>query len=170
MTINGTKIIEDMARTLWLMAYAEAADHADYLDDEDDGYGNMWDPEDWERPLPGGEWDDVVPDTPDNVYADTRSLIQGIYQANALAWGYDTPERMLEAMCLAWMDEADKPGCDADRFAHCLAMQCLGAGVGLDDDLPVRSKLADRIITPFTCEGYTTCPDGTDYVLTWRFA
>ncbi len=106
-----------VARTLWLCAYADGIDN-----DEISG------------PAPGGgeDWDDFAPTTPPEAEAKARALLACIGHAR------------VRALAARWTADTS---CSLDRFGHCVALQALGHGVGLQDDYPA-GKHAPRIQLP----------------------
>lgn len=112
-----TDILEGMTRSIWVVSYA-----------------------DWVRSLPikerkklspgpGGDWDDVTPDSPPSALMAAESLYTLIEKAN-----HKTPGELLLVAVRA--DGRDQPGSArfAESFGHHLAMQALGTGVSWFDD------------------------------------
>jgi len=82
-------IFEGMARTLWLLAYADWVEEVD----QDDGEDESDDDDEVERPAgpgPGGDWDDVTPPTPIAALHAAHDLGELIATANHLASGHPT--------------------------------------------------------------------------------
>ncbi len=69
----------------------------------------------------GDDWEDYAPTPPPEAYDTARKLLASIGQRKVL----DTAAH--------WMGATNA---DEFRFGHCLAMQALGHGVGLQDDMP----------------------------------
>lgn len=101
--------IEHIARTLWLCAYADGIEETE--GDKITG----------PRPGAGEDWDDYAPDTP----------AEALHKATELAATIGGEQ--LETMEIDWIEAT---GLDAERFGHCVALQSLGHGVGLSDDVP----------------------------------
>lgn len=112
-------IIRDMARTLFLCAYADGVENGEIAGEEARG---------------GEDWNDVAPQVPDpDALAEARRI------ADAFDARADLPEELREEAeatggALVVAGSLHRFLSQGDRFAHCLAMQALGSGVGLDDD------------------------------------
>lgn len=119
-------IRESIARTLFLMAYADAA--------EEPG-----------RRLPrarsGEDWNDVAPRTPASAFACADKLLARIAEKRP----------SIAVDCARWCAST---GLDENRFGHCVAMMALGAGVGLFDDLPFEDEAALRPLADAIPRGY----------------
>lgn len=129
--------IEHIARTLWISAYADGIESGAIIDEwVDSGFS--------------GEWNDAAPDTPPEALRKAMALAATI---GAYA---------LERMEVDWIDAT---GLDSERFGHCLALQALGHGVGLIDDVPLSSGY-DRPRLPlieFSIHDLGDLPDGVEW-------
>ena len=96
------------ARTLFLCAYADGVEALQIQG---------------EAPGAGEDWDDYAPETPESVGE----------QADEILARFPYGECGLENAAKAWVEAT---GQDVNRFGHCLALEILGHGVGLSDDLP----------------------------------
>lgn len=97
-----------------------------YLDTQERNELPDWAP----RPGPGEDWFKAVPSGVLPVFRDmaltAAALIEGWNRKlliEVVAWNFELPEGHLTAPTL-------------DSFGHNLAMECLGTGVGWDDDHP----------------------------------
>lgn len=94
-----------MGRTAFLVQYADGVE-----DGTVDG----------DSPGAGGDWDDVAGDTPPAFEDAAEQYLAAL------------PDSIDVGLIAAlWLDDT---GLELDRFGHCLAMQALGHGVGLNDD------------------------------------
>jgi hypothetical protein len=138
-----------VARAAFVSAYADAIDSRECLACEamEDGADlttwegriilpSLWDRDTcrncnrrFPRARSGEDWMDATAElkTPPQAWDWADAVLADFVRRN----GVD-----LETLCLGWMDAT---GEDEDRFGHCLAMQYLGHGVGLGDDIPPRS-------------------------------
>lgn len=106
-------LAEYVADSLWLCAVADAVERA--ADDGDPGARDF-------RPGAGGDWKDTdYRPVPGSFLAVARRVLSGL------------PAGILSAGGTAWRDLS---GCDSERFGHVVAMEILGHGVGLSDDIP----------------------------------
>src|SRR3972149_2860694 len=129
-------ILDGMARTLWIMAYADWASDED-RDDEVDP----------QRAGQGEDWDDVAPETPDAAYLAARDLAK-LYRGTE---GMSLPDLFELAMTIDEgefrFDEEDVRGASEDKrkererklelaegFGSGLAHMALGSGVSWFDD------------------------------------
>jgi hypothetical protein len=105
------EVVEACARTLTLCAVADAVDNGEASSELDPG--------------PGGDWDDSVPaGFPHEALWKAQEIVADLEERNGSS--------------LDWLvsDWTEASGLDGERFGHCLALQALGHGVGLDDDVP----------------------------------
>jgi hypothetical protein len=130
-------ILEGMARTLWLTSYADWADA--HRDGDASGI---------ERPGPGGDWDDVAPETPQaavQAASDLEDLYiaandMGLADLFALAIATDRGEgdfdwpRITDNANLGLVRERLEWSAVAADFGHGLAMMALGTGISWFDD------------------------------------
>lgn len=106
-----------VADSLWLSTVADAVERA--ADDGDPGARDF-------MPGAGGDWKDTdYRPVPGSFLAAAVRILSGL-PAGILANGYR-----------AWRDLSR---CDDERFGHVVAMEILGHGVGLSDDLPTYSR------------------------------
>ncbi len=127
--IDVDDILEGASRALFLSAYANAA--------EEEG-------SDLPAAGPGEDWDDVAPDTPEAAKDSARSLLNRVGE---LHWERsaepgqrtaDNADSILQRPCADWIRAGGDGGRSwtaEEHFGHCLAMQALGYGVGLIDDV-----------------------------------
>lgn len=131
-------IREGMARTLWLVAYADWAD--EHRNDDASGI---------DRPGPGGDWDDVAPETP-GAAQQAASDLEDLYIAANDAHGLEDLFTLAMAADLGVGDfdwpklsnnankgkkgERVEWSAIAKDFGHGLAMMALGTGVSWFDD------------------------------------
>lgn len=117
-----TDTIRDaIARSLWLSAYADAIDNA---------IGNGEESARDFRAGPGEDWNNVVPigfpkearDKADAILATMRGKLADNFAPCVSTWRNET-------------------GRDDDRLGHCIALQSLGHGVGIGDDLPAAETI-----------------------------
>lgn len=101
-------LVDYVGDSLWLATFADAIERAD-------------DPAAREfHPGPGGDWIDTVTETPQSYRDAARRILDGL------------PDGTLDKGRTAW---TDLTGLDTERFGHVLAMNILGTGVGLFDDI-----------------------------------
>ncbi len=115
--IDVNDILEGAARALFLSAYALAS-----VDSDLPAAG------------PGEDWDDVAPDTPQTARDSAQRLLDGTAGYN-IAYSRDD---LIRRLCVEWIQAGGDGGrrwTAEERFGHCLAMQALGHGVGLIDDI-----------------------------------
>lgn len=133
--IMRERITQAVARTLALSAIADA------WEDEDGASDWAW-PEDFQGAGPGEDWDDIVPEgAPEEAVAKAREIVRDFEARNgrdvvSIGEDWDTAANMDcgypeddDPAQFEWSDEGP------ERFGHCLALQALGAGVGLSDDI-----------------------------------
>lgn len=110
-------LAEYVADSLWLCAVADAVDRA--AEDGDESARDF-------RPGAGGDWKDTdYRPVPPSFLAVARRVLSGL------------PAGILSAGRNAWRDLSR---CDDERFGHVVAMEILGHGVGLSDDLPTYAR------------------------------
>lgn len=136
------RITNAVARTLTLLAIADA-----WEGEERDSFNF---PSDFQGAGPGEDWDDVIPEhkPPSEALSVARLIVERTQVLNKgrsiedIGSDWDTA-------CAAdddhgaefeWSDEGP------ERFGHCLAMQALGHGVSLDDDVP-HGRAYERPVT-----------------------
>jgi hypothetical protein len=105
------EIADYVADSLWLSAFADAIERA--ADDGDTDAAEI-------RPGAGEDWQDTVTETPQRFKDSAVRILSGL-PAGILAAGLD-----------AWTRSS---GCDLERLGHVVAMEILGHGVGLFDDI-----------------------------------
>lgn len=106
------EILHGMAKAFFCSAYADyATEHP-----EDDSL---------DKPGPGGDWMDCLPDLPSNAWALAGELWSGLEHANERSMYQISVE--IEAAC---------PLPDWNEFGHYLAMEAMGSGVGWGDSHP----------------------------------
>lgn len=116
---NRAEILESIARTLFVMAFADACDDEERTDiDQSQAAG------------PGDDWFDTVTDeTPKEAESKARDIAADFEARNG---------RTLESAGEQWAALEFYYGGGRDHglgeFGHCLAMRYLGTGVGLWDD------------------------------------
>lgn len=136
------RIVEGVARTLALLTAADAIeDPAQWGYVDDDGAGSA-EGLDTFRASMGGDWDDTIPNGfPPEALDKARAIVDDFERLNGrkvddIGAEWDTlradPEDPVAEF--EWSDDGP------ERFGHCLGMQTLGHGVGLNDDIPGRAK------------------------------
>lgn len=112
-------LLVSMARTLWVMAYADTVEEQEHKWSE-------------EPPSAGGgeDWMDVAPDTPDVAFDHALMLLGHFESANRLNW----PIVVTAAFEPESLDVNDSEALDS--FGHYLVMSCLGHGVSWEDNHP----------------------------------
>lgn len=133
--IMREEIIQAVARTLTLDAIATA-----WEDREESEEGIF--PESFEGAGPGEDWDDIVPEgAPEKAVAKAREIVRDFEARNgrdvvSIGEDWDTAANMDcgypeddDPAQFEWSDDGPQ------RFGHCLALQSLGHGVGLSDDI-----------------------------------
>lgn len=122
-TCTKDVIIQSMARTLYVCAYADAIEE-----------GSIEGP----RPGPGEDWFDFAPTLHDSE-SDAEELAEKMLaQFLRMNAPHLEPAAALDELFAEWCTPesqtyATRPH-DADHFGHAIAMQSLGQGVGLNDD------------------------------------
>lgn len=129
-----------MARALWVTSYADWVENRLQEDEDDEGARDR-------SPGPGGDWDDVTPDTPKSADQAAEDLAVLIERANN-ASADDAPTTLMDLYYRAVEADAKVAKAPfvpdeayAESFGHNLAMQALGHGVGWFDDhakFPIR--------------------------------
>jgi hypothetical protein len=123
-----SQILEGMARTLWVMAYANFI--------EGDPPGEQY--EDLPRPGSGEDWDEVAPETPDAAMQAATALAELISsQEMSLPDLYDLAMTVHKGEPFEFTEEgldSDHPHDAPSRFGSDLAMGALGSGVDWCDD------------------------------------
>jgi hypothetical protein len=137
--LDADEILEGAARALFVSAYADAAERAEEDGEEFDG----------DTPGPGEDWLDYAPDTPAEAAAQAGKLLATVANLN-LAHGEADPvsnltseDSILRGLCADWIQAGgtgDRFGSPEFIFGFYLAMEALGHGVGLSDNLPTDSK------------------------------
>lgn len=126
---------DGMARTLWLSVYADAAEREHEDEDRDDA--------DEDRPLPPmagprEDWDDVAPRVGPPT-GHRGSPLQCVHAADDViaSMAADYPGDFAED-CDEWATWAERRRhhCPLEKLGHCIALQVLGCGVSLEDELP----------------------------------
>ncbi len=115
--IDVDDILEGAARALFLSAYALAS-----VDSDLPAAG------------PGEDWDDIAPDTPQAARDSAQRLLDRT-AGYSVAYGRD---ELIQRLCAEWIRAGGDGGRSwtaEEHFGHCLAMQALGHGVGLIDDV-----------------------------------
>lgn len=119
-----------MARALWVTSYADWVENMV----EDKAQRDL-------GPGPGGEWDDVTPDTPESADQAAEDLVVLIERANNASTGDPTATlmdlyyRAVEADAAIFAAAPFVPDEKyAEEFGHYLAMEALGHGVSWRDD------------------------------------
>lgn len=138
LTTVCSKIIDAMARTLHLLAYADAVENGTLRG---------------RKPGPGGDWDDVAPKTRREARDFACYLAGQITQMNKKSLLFLVRDAMT-ADAAQYHRTSKSPGADIvyaglienlkneteyqdkylERFGHCLVMESLGHGVGWSDD------------------------------------
>lgn len=114
-----TEILNSMARTLYVTAYADAIDNGAI---EGPAAGS------------GEDWMDVAPDAPAEIHTEAHALAEKIL-AEFLELNGGTLETLLTEWCTPESQRYNRGRAhDTDLFGHYIAMQSLGHGVGLNDD------------------------------------
>jgi len=136
--IMRERITQAVARTLTLDAVASAWEENQQLEEGSD-LATIF-PEDWEGAGSGEDWDDVVREgAPLEAVDKAREIVRDFETRNGrdvvdLGEEWDTAAHDdgngFNAAEYEWSDDGP------ERFGHCLALQSLGHGVGLDDDIP----------------------------------
>jgi hypothetical protein len=127
------RIVEGVARTLTLCACADAIEEPSRFDFEPDA-------DDLEQfnPGSGGDWDDSIPDGfPPEAFEKAQMIVLGFEVLNgrpAEDIGAEWDTLCDQEAEFEWSEEGP------ERFGHCLAMEYLGHGVGLCDDIPAGAK------------------------------
>jgi len=114
-------LIEGMARTLWLMAYADTYDQLaerSYNGEASEHIAHAG---------PGEDWADHAPATPDAARMLAWRLVGRFEEAN------QAPMSRLIDYALSSVPEAER---DEGKLGHCLVMRALGTGVAWEDDHP----------------------------------
>lgn len=141
--IERDEIAEAIARTLWLCAYSDAVDSGTVTGPDARG---------------GMDWDDV---TPDGFPPEALKVAERIIHRVELA-----TREGITVTAEAWHRNT-YAGVDIDRFGHCLALQAVGHGVGLEDDIPGKPpKWVDCIPSSFTDFGIwdvAALPEGIEW-------
>lgn len=117
-------IIEGAARALFVSAYAAAAERAEEEGEEFEG----------DRAGPGEDWLDCAPDTPQAAEDSAKALLRNVASRVPGTYG-----ESLAGLCADWIQAGgtgDRFGGPEFVFGFYLAMEALGHGVGLSDDLP----------------------------------
>lgn len=128
-SLDSDEILDSVARTLFVNAYANAADRA-----EEDGSEFHGD-----RAGSGDDWFDVAPEEPEDAKTFARMLLNRVGE---LAWskGDRTPcdaDSVVRKLCADWIRHGGDSGSRfsaEELFGFRLTMQSLGHGVGLRDD------------------------------------
>lgn len=123
-----------IADSLWLCAFADAVEwELIWSDDVNPGFN--------------GEWSDVVPAAPQEAIDAAAGLVAQI-----------GGEKLAE-METRWRRLT---GLSSERFGHCVALQSLGHGVGLSDDIPISMgyERPDLPSIEFSIWDMSTLPDG----------
>lgn len=165
-------IIRDVARTLFVCAWADACD-AGEVEGPRGGAGEDWmevaprryDPEDREpcgHGVCGDNWCHRVEVPDPAALAEARRIVDA-FDAKAAADGAKAAG--LEAFSAETLAGCPTPIVDAaelhaeltdtDRFAHSLAMEALGHGVGLEDDMPAGARLPGWIRASVPHSGFS---------------
>ena len=113
------EILQSMARTLFVTAYADAVDEGE-IDGPSAGGG-----EDWMDVAP-----EASPETAEHALKLAERMLAEFLKLNG---------GTLESLCEEWCSPESQTYAngrehDADLFGHYIAMQSLGHGVGLNDD------------------------------------
>lgn len=121
-------IINHMARTLHLCAWADAAER----DDSEPGHEQDWKPDSDTCAGAGQDWDNTVPEGASKAARELATECAAeVERLNGAS---------LEALADVYQAAG---GPDDARFAHSLAMVCLGHGVSPADDVSVRREYKD---------------------------
>lgn len=133
-----------MARALWVTSYADWVENRiEETDHDEEGAERLRDL----QPGPGGDWNDVTPETPKSADQAAEDLTVLIERANNASTG-DVPTTLMDLYYRAVEADAEVAKAPfvpdekyAEMFGHYLAMQALGHGVTWFDDhakFPIR--------------------------------
>jgi hypothetical protein len=114
------QILTGMAKAFFALAYADFVEHLDAENPD-------LDPDDYDRPGPGGDWMDYLPSLPGQAWALAGQLWEAIER--------DNPKPAGMFRVIIEMD-ALEPDFDREDFGFCLAMQAMGTGVRWSDSHP----------------------------------
>lgn len=125
------EILAGIARTLTVLRCADIVEDEDARESMGLTAGTaLGDALDECDPGAGGDWMDSVPD---------GSMAGALRVARTVcdSWASLNEGRTIEADGARWVALS---GDDLERFAHCVAMESAGTGVGLSDDLPTGAE------------------------------
>lgn len=143
------QILESMARTVFVVAYANACEeydavpHWEELPEHLERFGDEYDAP---RAGPGEDWMGVAPDATEfdpQAAIDARALAVRMLaeflkvNGSGLIPNGERADRLLQTLLDEWCSPESQKyggGHNAETFGHYIVMQSLGTGVGLNDD------------------------------------
>lgn len=143
--VDVDEIREGAATALFSSAYADECDRVS--DDNDVEIHAMLIERfgvDYPTAGSGEDWLDVLPDVPASAQVSAQGLLYAVARENGWEKDGDT-EPVLQRLCAEWQEEGSSGSRFGEAswvFGYALAMEALGTGVGLSDDLPADSRFA----------------------------